>query len=199
MTDININDIHYKRYLKYKSKYLELKQSGSGGSSRSSRSSGSSPHTVETLKYIKKNLLFGTGFQWYKEINFDFDQIIDDLKTDLTNKNSNFKLASLDAFVKSPIYTRIIFDIVEKELGSIVNLKTNFISISNISSYGHMTLINKDKIKSINTFIKEIKDQFNNPSNLNGMEYRKEFQDILTIFLGRYEKYYNEHLKEFDK
>jgi hypothetical protein len=195
MTDININDIHYKRYLKYKSKYLELKQSGSGGLSRSS---GSSPRTVETLKHIKKNLYFGKGFQWHKEIDFDFEQIINDLKTDLTNNDSKFDQTLLDTFVESPTYTRVIFEIAYLNYPPKVDLKTNFKHFSYLEYSGHITNIHKYTILSIKKFIMEIKTELEK-ENFKNMKYKNVFKEILTIYLERFETYYNKYNKELDK
>jgi hypothetical protein len=187
MTDININDIHYKKYLKYKSKYLELKQSGSGGLFRSSPPS---PHTVKMLKYIKDNISYGKGSQWYYKINFNFKKLITDLKTDLTNIKSKFIKDSLDTFVESANYTRIIFDISEKELSPKVNLETNFIKINLLQN--QPGYINKIQIEYIKTFIKEIKEKLDDPLNLTDMEYKTEFKEILTTYLGQFVTQYEQ-------
>jgi hypothetical protein len=184
MTDININDTYYKKYLKYKSKYLELKQSGSGGLFRSS------PHTVKMLKYIKDNISYGKGSQWYYKINFNFKKLITDLKTDLTNIKSKFLKDSLDTFVESANYTRIIFDISEKELSPKVNLETNFIKINLLQN--QPGYINKIQIEYIKTFIKEIKEKLDDPLNLTDMEYKTEFKEILTTYLGQFVTQYEQ-------
>jgi hypothetical protein len=61
--DINIQDEYYNKYLKYKLKYLELKQSGGGlrgfNSWKNTKLYGNNYHILENILKDKNKLLSG--------------------------------------------------------------------------------------------------------------------------------------------
>jgi hypothetical protein len=94
--DINIQDKHYNKYLKYKLKYLELKKQSGGGVF-----SYFYPNkTTKNYEEIKKK-------DTINDMKRMIIKIIPDLKSDLIKQNSKFHLELLNTFETNVLNSNI--------------------------------------------------------------------------------------------
>jgi hypothetical protein len=184
MTDIT--DVHYKKYLKYKLKYLELKEQRGGGGIMGS---SSTPTKIkETLAYFQKkqqelNPQNDHDYRLLRDITPLIHNLIPNLKTELSSEKSDFKLELLDNFVNSPNFKIVIYDHNDrnkKKNNILVNFTTNINNITNI--YRNKGSIDNDNILDINIFKAELTNYID--LNLKDMKYKDELKLILTIYLN---------------
>jgi hypothetical protein len=199
MTDININDTYYNKYLKYKLKYLKLKhkqelEGGVNFSSSFSSSSSSSNLTQQTLSYFEKKIKelepkSHLDTRLVRAISPKIYELIPNLKKDLTNKNSTFNQELLNNFVTLPIFTIIIFDKIDEDTKNkkiLVNFTYNFNKIENLYKYNPS--LNKEDNENIIFFKNELTTYID--LYLKNMEYKEELKTILTIYLDSITKLY---------
>jgi hypothetical protein len=174
--DINIQDKNYKKYLKYKLKYLELKQSGGGvqrklfsifGNKNIPKFCQKIMFALNICKIYNKRSIFETPKLLEKELK---DNLINYLKSDLNKSKSNFDQTKLDNF------NTILKDNIEKTLGLYYNFNKNDMNHRN-------NISNETKKKNLSTILqinKTMKEEINN--HLNGMLYKDE----LSIMINEY-------------
>jgi hypothetical protein len=184
MLDNYNDDIHFKRYLKYKSKYLELKQSGGGFFS-------SDPYTVATEKSITnrngkeiKSLDYEEYRQYNNNIiknlisNFKKDNKLDKLDQSTDDSEGKDKLAKIENLSTGYNFFTKISSVENSEK---VNFTTNFNEIDRLMT---------DKQNYNNTFINKLeifKNELNNyiimGSNLFKLQYQVELNSILRQYI----------------
>ncbi len=196
--DIDIQDVHYKKYLKYKLKYLELKQQSGGWWPYSyffPNNTNQTNQTKQTLAYFKKKQieLEPKNYLDLRLLNATtplIHNLIPNLINDLINEKSAFNKELLNNFVTLPNFTIIKYDINDQNLKNnniLVNFTTNFYKIANI--YKYKGSLDRKDVDNINFFNNELTHYID--QNLINMEYKEELKEILTIYLKNFEKLYN--------
>jgi hypothetical protein len=180
------DDIHYKKYLKYKFKYLELKQSG--GMPSFFKSKNLTQKTLTDFKNKQKKLdsKIPENYRICLVTYYQIPNLIPNLKTDLTNIKSKFELSLLDEFLTSSNFKNISLN-YKKEKEDKVNFLTNFQIIFNMCREQSDHNINSEDIlleyrEKITIFKNELTNYIN--LYLINMEYKEELLEILTIFLN---------------
>ena len=174
------NDIHFKKYLKYKSKYLELKQSGAGFFDSYTEATEKS-----IIKRNSKEIIL-QDYEKYRQYNNNIiKNLISNFKKDnkLDNdKLDNDKLDKLDkieSFITTYKKFTKISPVVNEEQ---VNFTTNFEEIDRLMN---------DKKNYNNTFIEKL-EIFKNElykyiianANLFGLKYQVELNSILRQYIS---------------
>jgi hypothetical protein len=168
-----MTDIHFKRYLKYKLKYLELKQSGSG--------LFSSPNTVKmhtnVYKYYTEGIQKSDDYTQYTE----YKEITQKLLSNFINDNKSSIRPEITTALNLNFFTKISLDNTSLEK---VNFTRNLTIIDDLmknkANY-NITFINK-----LDIFTKEIKeyDAYNGPLKIiKDIKYVFDFRNILDIYI----------------
>ena len=171
------NDIHFKKYLQYKSKYLELKQSGAGFFD--------SYTEVTEKSIIKRNSkeIILQDYEKYSQYNNNIIQnLISNFKKDnkLDNdKLDNDKLDKIESFITTYKEFTKISSVENSEK---VNFTTNFEEIDRLMN---------DKKNYNNTFIEKLeifKNELNKyiitNANLFGLKYQVQLNSILRQYIS---------------
>ena len=183
--DINLNDEYYKKYIKYKTKYLELKESEGGVFGIGKSNYGNS---LELVKYIvdkKYEIKFKTDEEQFNYLQDQLFNILSTLyyinKKNVDNMSTNEILFKrhityvYDTLLQIKMYLLIfIFNNYNDDYRNIINKKINFLkmiiedktSMFYLKNYKKLKDILKLYITKLNLLLLNKKLDYNNYINL---------------------------------
>lgn len=182
------NDIHFKKYLKYKSKYLELKQSGAGIFDSK---------TESMQKNIYKKINEGLKSNVYTYY-IEYKDIKDKLSSNFINDNKRLIQNEITTELDYKYFTKISLNKANlEEVKEKVNLNDNLIIIDNLMN--DKLNYNTNFIEKLNNFLSEIKDLDNNLGKIKNLKYRFELKNILEMYISFLIAFIKMQLKIFKK
>jgi len=183
--DINIQDLHYQKYIKYKKKYLELKQSGGIGKPKVNVY-GSQYNNMKTL--IKKlDNKSDTIYLMQQKILLIEDFLLNKLLTELMKKNSENKF--IDVY-KEICYTIICY----REYFYITDRNEEKRKTGTTGTKGFLDFINflKDSnIKNIHSAQNNINKHLNSLSTISKF---KNLKKIIKIYFNYVKRCINDNI-----
>jgi hypothetical protein len=183
------DDIYFKKYLKYKLKYLELKQSGGGVVNAIKKIFNNNiQNSLDTIKQTKEKYIDIPKPNYYKALHKAFPiifNLITDLKKDLLKEKSTFNIQLLDNFEQGKNFKKDS-NPLEKDSNplekndSFINKITHLNTLANSTNKTNKTKY-LEEIEKVNLFIDEI--NLYTTEKLNGMKYLGQLQDIIGEYL----------------